>query len=69
MKGYKLLSVKGNQQFIFPEVTIEPGQVISISSGEGKGDIEWGKKNMWSNSSEDPGKLFNRDGKLISEFK
>ena len=69
LKGYKLLSVKGNQEFIFPEVTIEPGEVITVSSGDGKGDIQWGKQNMWSNSDEDPGKLFNRDGKLISEFK
>ncbi|MCM1991983.1 MBL fold metallo-hydrolase [Oceanirhabdus seepicola] len=69
LKGYKLLSVKGNQQFIFPEVTIEPGEAITVSSGDGKGDIQWGKKNMWSNSSEDPGKLYNSEGKLISEFK
>jgi len=69
LKGYKLLSVKGNQQFIFPDVTIEPGETITVSSGDGKGDIQWGKKNMWSNSSEDPGKLYNSEGKLISEFK
>lgn len=69
LKGYKLLSVKGNQELIFPEVTIEPGEVITISSGDEKGDIQWGKKNMWSNSAEDPGKLFNSEGKLISEFK
>ncbi|WBW97444.1 MBL fold metallo-hydrolase [Oceanirhabdus sp. W0125-5] len=68
LKGYRLLSVKGNQEFIFPEVAIEPGEIISISSGDEKGDIEWGKKNMWSNSAEDPGKLFNSDGELISEF-
>lgn len=34
LKGYKLLSVKGNQEFIFPEVTLEPGEVITISSGD-----------------------------------
>lgn len=65
LKGYKIVSLRGNQEFVFPDFIIKAGEIKVISSGEEKGDIHWGRKNIWSNSQEDKAELRNPDGEIV----
>lgn len=68
MTGWKLKSIKGNQVFSFPkDYKIKSSAVIKISSGSEKGDLDWGQKNVWNNTSADPAELYNGEGELIDK--
>lgn len=65
LTGWKILSVRGNQEFIFPEYILKSGQKVVISSGNKKGDLDWGATNIWNNTESDPGILYNSQGQEI----
>ena len=71
LKGWKLVSVEGNQTFNFPNITLEPGKTIMITSGpdakEGNGYLKWTGRSIWLNDG-DAAQLFNTKGDLVSEF-
>jgi endonuclease YncB( thermonuclease family) len=72
LTGWKLVSEKGNQTFIFPEGTVIPaGEVLKVLSGPkaapGPGVLVWTKSYIWNNDG-DPGALYDAQGKLVSQF-
>lgn len=68
LKGWKITSVTGNQEFIFPIYTLKSGNSVKIASGREEGDLNWGKRNIWNNTKSDPGKLYNSSGKLVFNY-
>lgn len=67
MKGYNLVSVKGNQVYTFPEYLLGAGQSVTVYSGKGSGDLKWTGSYMWNNDG-DPAELYDPNGNLISSF-
>lgn len=70
ISGWKLVSEKGNQTFIFPSGTvIQAGSSLKVVSGRnaqaGTGVLVWTKSYIWNNDG-DPGALYDANGKLIS---
>lgn len=68
LTGWTLLSVTGNQEFIFPEYILKANSRIVISSGVKDGDFYWGKQNVWNNSQSDPAVLFDGDKNEVYRF-
>lgn len=72
LSGWRLLSVKGNQDFYFPtDTTLQPGKKIIIASGRNAKDgsevIIWTKVYIW-NDDGDPAELYDDKGKLVSSY-
>jgi len=70
MNGWKLISEVGNQQFIFPALVLQPGEVVKVTSGANakdnpSGELLWTKSYIWNNDG-DPGALYNASGILVS---
>lgn len=68
LEGWKLLSVTGSQEYIFPEYVLKPGSTVTISSGDNEGDLHWGSQNIWNNSKSDPAILYDKGGAEVSKF-
>lgn len=68
LTGWKLLSVRGNQEFIFPTYILKANSSVTIASGDASGDLKWGNSNVWSNSESDPGILFDEEGNQVFEY-
>ncbi|WP_144511868.1 MBL fold metallo-hydrolase [Bacillus sp. FJAT-22090] len=72
LKGWQLVSVAGNQVFNIPNISIEAGETIYITSGpdakEGGGYIKWTARKIWNNEG-DAAQLLNEKGVVISELK
>lgn len=64
LKGYKLVSVKGNQVYTFPDYLLEAGKTVKVYSGSGSGDLKWTGANMWNNDG-DPAELYDLNGNLL----
>ncbi|MFJ7828275.1 MBL fold metallo-hydrolase [Psychrobacillus sp. NPDC096623] len=71
LKDWKLVSVVGNQTFKFPNISLQPGKTIYVSSGpeakEGSGYLKWTTGQMWRNDG-DAAILLNNEGEIVSEF-
>lgn len=72
ISGWKLVSEKGGQIFIFPSGTVIPaGGILRVASGRnahaGANTIVWTKKYIWNNKG-DPGSLYNAEGQLVSRY-
>lgn len=66
MTGWKLISVKGNQVYNFPNnFILKAGASITIASGNSEGDLKWTNSNIWNNNG-DPGELYDNKGNLVS---
>lgn len=65
LKGWILVSVKGNQRYTFEEYVIKVGESITVASGKSQGNIKWTSDNVWNNSSEDKGELLDASGKVV----
>lgn len=71
MTGWKLVSVRGNQQFIFPSYTLKAGTSVTVGGFDSrdKSDFIWEEGNgIWNNSDSDPAELYDNFGNLISRF-
>ena len=72
LNGWQLISVEGDQVFYFPNITLQSGEMISISSGpdakESNTILKWTNKQIWLNTG-DAAKLVNSKGEIVSEFK
>jgi len=69
---WKLLSLRGKQEFIFPQGTIiKAGESLKIVSGrnasKAKGQIIWTKSYIWNNNG-DAAQLYDLKGNLIAEY-
>lgn len=71
LTDWQLISVEGNQVFHFPNITLQPGKTISISSGpdakESSTILKWTNKQIWLNTG-DAAKLVNTKGEVVSEL-
>jgi len=72
MTGWYLVSVIGNQTYYFPSgFVLEAGETVYITSGRNAKDdgvkyLKWTGSYIWNNDG-DPGKLYNKNGVLVSE--
>ncbi|MTI71102.1 MAG: MBL fold metallo-hydrolase [Firmicutes bacterium] len=73
MTGWKLVSVKGNQTYEFPNgFILKAGTTVQIVSGRGaEGDgsdkLKWSGAYIWNNDG-DPGELYDNSGSKVSEY-
>jgi len=73
MSGWYVISVEGNQKYVFPNGTvIQPRDDISVVSGPeafaGEDQFVWTTESIWNNSG-DPALLYNAKGELMSEIR
>ena len=68
LTGWRIVSVKGNQQFTFPSFVLQANSSVTVASGDKAGDLKWGKGNIWNNSKSDPAELYNSNGQLVDRF-
>jgi len=65
LKGWKMISTSGHQEYTFPDVTIQAGKTISVHSGKSaSGSLIWSKGYIHANAS-DGIELYDASGKLI----
>ncbi|MFJ5564134.1 MBL fold metallo-hydrolase [Lysinibacillus xylanilyticus] len=71
LKDWQLISMEGNQVFNFPNVTLQPGKTIYVTSGsnarDGQNYLKWTKKQIWLNDG-DAAQLRNAKGAIVSEL-
>lgn len=71
LKDWQLVSIVGNQTFRFPNISLQAGKTIYITSGpeakEGSGYLKWTNGQMWRNDG-DAATLLNNKGEIVSEF-
>ncbi|MEA0564353.1 MBL fold metallo-hydrolase [Lysinibacillus irui] len=71
LKDWQLISIEGNQVFNFPNLSLQPGKTIYITSGanarEGQNYLKWTTKQIWLNEG-DAAQLRNEKGELLSEL-
>lgn len=70
LTDYSLLSVVGDQEFVFPEIILKPGETVTVTSGKNARDdppryLLWTKKSIW-NDKGDPAELYDADGELVA---
>lgn len=72
LEGWQLVSVAGNQVYNFPNISIEAGETIYITSGpdalEDASHLKWTNRQMWRNEG-DAAQLLNEKGVVMSELK
>ena len=66
LQGYKLVSEKGNQIYVFPNYLLKADASVKVASGDATGDLKWTTQNMWNNSDPDPAALYDSNGVLVS---
>ncbi|KOY82261.1 lamin tail domain-containing protein [Lysinibacillus macroides] len=71
LKDWQLISIEGNQVFNFPNISLQPGKTIYITSGtqaqEQQNYLKWTTQQVWLNSG-DAAQLRNEKGELVSEL-
>ena len=68
LTGWYLVSVKGSQVYRFPSIVLDPGESISIHSGEcASGGYIWTHKYIWNNNG-DGAELYDSSGNLIDSY-
>ncbi|KOS64002.1 MBL fold metallo-hydrolase [Lysinibacillus sp. FJAT-14222] len=71
LKDWQLISIEGYQVFNFPNVSLQPGKTIYVTSGtnarEGQNYLKWTKKQIWLNDG-DAAQLRNAKGDIVSEL-
>lgn len=71
LKDWQLVSVIGNQIFKFPNINLQAGETIYVTSGseakEGSGYLKWTTGQMWRNDG-DAATLLNNKGEIVSEL-
>ena len=71
LKDWQLVSIEGNQIFNFPNVTLQPGKTINVTSGstarEGQNYLKWTGRQIWLNDG-DGAQLLNAKGEIVSEL-
>ena len=73
LSHWKLLSVTGNQTYIFEELILEPGEKITIYATENQASKDhmtyyWGSDNVWDLTQKESAELYNTKNELIAEW-
>jgi len=70
LAGVTLVSVKGNQRYVFPSYQLSPGGTVHVLSGSnntsGSNYLKWTGSNIWNNDG-DPAELYDANGGLIDQ--
>lgn len=66
LKGYKLISITGNQVYTFSDYLLAAGKTVTVYSGKGSGDLKWTGSYIWNNNG-DSAALYDASGKLLDE--
>lgn len=71
MKGWKLISVRGNQTYPFEHYVLDAQQKVVITSADQaiSSDfdlLQWGAANIWNNKESDPAELYNEYNELVA---
>jgi hypothetical protein len=65
LEGYTLVSVKGNQRYIFETYILEPQSTVTVYSKGGEGQLEWSADYIWNNDW-DVAELYDPQGNLLN---
>jgi hypothetical protein len=71
LKGWKIVSEKGNQSFVFEEYVLEAGNSVKIgdSNRNENIDLHWmDGKGVWNNTKSDPAILYDANGNVIDRY-
>ncbi|GIP14457.1 hypothetical protein J40TS1_00990 [Paenibacillus montaniterrae] len=73
LSDWKLVSVTGNQIYIFEDLILEPGETAIIYSKNidhtsEKNALYWGNDFIWSLSEKESAELYNTNNELIAEW-
>lgn len=71
LKGWKILSVRGEQSFVFPAFILEPNASVKVGDSEKNKavDFHWlDGRGTWNNSKSDSAEIYNEKGELVSRF-
>lgn len=72
LAGWKVVSVTGNQIYVFADYTLKAKASVTLVSGPDArtdaGTIVWTTQNIWNNSESDPAQLYDASGVLVSEI-
>lgn len=73
LSHWKLVSVTGNQTYVFDEVILEPREKITIYSIKNPLSLDnnsfyWGSENIWDVTQKDSAELYNTKNELIAEW-
>jgi len=68
--GWKVLSVKGEQTFTFPDYILSPNTTVKVGdSSKNAVDLHWMEgKGVWNNSESDPAEIYDSTGKLVDRL-
>lgn len=69
--GWRLISVRGNQEFIFPKHILKAGSSVTVGGYDSRDKVDFIWElggGVWSNSQSDPAELYDEKGNLISVF-
>lgn len=71
MKGWKLVSVRGNQTYPFGQYVLNAQKRVIISSADEVRSSDddlllWGATNIWNNKESDPAELYNEYNELVA---
>lgn len=69
--GWKLVSITGNQQFVFPHHILKAGSSVTVGGYDSidVSDFDWEDgRGVWNNSKSDPAELYDKSGNLVSRL-
>lgn len=68
LTDWKLVSLTGNQEYVFPHYILQSEDTLTVVSGDIEGDLTWGRANIWNNSKSDPAILYDNKGNEVFKF-
>ncbi len=71
LTGWKIVSVKGNQSFTFPDFTLNSNSTVKIGDSEKNSDVDFhwlDGRGTWNNSKSDPAELYNTNEELVDRY-
>jgi len=69
--GWRIVSVKGNQSFTFPEFTLNPDSTVKVGDSERNSDVDFhwlDGQGTWHNTKSDPAELYDNKGELVDRY-
>ncbi|OCS87033.1 MBL fold metallo-hydrolase [Caryophanon tenue] len=68
LSGWTLVSVQGDQRFVFDDYTLDANKSVHITSGDNRRDggayIHWSGRQIWANDG-DEAQLLNAEGEIV----
>jgi co-chaperonin GroES (HSP10) len=71
ISGWRIRSVRGDQNFTFPEHVLGVNASVKVGDSAKNADVDFhwlDGRGTWNNSDSDPAELYNSDGELVDRF-